>query len=224
MKKMNRGVTLMELVVASTISLVVILAVGQLDVTRILLSEQVRQSAGPGSEARLAMAQFVRDAQQADRVNVISETDVQLRIPQPCADLACTCTNDVPLPACLDAATAYRWVEYKLADTEIRLYDATGCGINQKFLDIKQPGGFAVEYLDAVAQAPPGGEPFSGSPDDNNVLSITVTTANPSAQEMTYVNTVTLRAGTYTNVNASGGDSGSGLDVQGVSAPPPPCV
>ena len=66
----QRGLTLMELLVASTISLVVILAVGQLDVSRILLSQQVRETSTVGSEAQLAVLQFVRDAQQADRVNL----------------------------------------------------------------------------------------------------------------------------------------------------------
>jgi len=223
----RRGVTLMELVVASTVSLVVVLAVGQLDVTRIFLAEQARQSAGMGSEARLAMSQFVRDAQQADRVNVVSGTNVQLRIPQADCD-SCACSPDgVPEPSCFNDSASYRWVQYKLDSTQkqILFYDdtASGCGAaaDRTFHDIKS-GGFSVRYRDtASVPAPPGGEPFAG--EDNNVLDIQVTTADSSGQAMTYVNTVTLRAGAYTNVGAGGGDSGLGLDVQGVSALPGTC-
>ena len=219
--KNDCGITLLELVVASSISLVVILAVGQLDVTRVLLSEQVRQTSNTGGEAQLAMAQFVRDAQRADRINVLGPANVQLRIPQAnCDSPGCTCLNNVPEPACFDQAAGYRWVQYKLAAPSILFYHDTvnGCGPDRTFHDIS---GFTVGYSDAVQRPPPGGEP---PVQDNNVLLVQVTTANGQAQAMAYQNTATMRAGAYTNVHAtSGGDSGTGLDVAGVSAPPAPC-
>ena len=212
----TRGVTLMELLVASTISLVVILAVGQIDVSRILLSQQARQTSTLGSEAQLAMLQFVRDAQQADRINVLGPTNVQLRIPAG----NCTPATGVPDPGCFDVAANYRWVQYTFVSPEIRFYDNTAggnCGVDRTFHDIS---GFVVEYL-PVAQAPPGGDPLV---QDNNVLRVQVTTANAQAAPMTYEDTVTIRAGAYTNLNAtSGGDSGRGLDATNVSPPPGAC-
>ncbi len=217
----TRGLTLMELTVASAISLVIILAMGQVDLTRLLLADQARNEASRGSEASLVMASLIRDAQRADRVNLLSPSEVQLRIPHPTCGAACACTNGVPTALCLDQAGAYRWVEYKLVRSDVVFYGntANGCGTSRAFRDI---GGFTVRYLDA-SQAPPGGDP---QVQDNNVLQVMVTTTDPQAGSMTYTNTATLRAEAYTNLitrSMGSGDSGVGMDTAGVSAPPSGC-
>jgi hypothetical protein len=209
----------MELVVASTISVVVVLALGQVDVTRLLLSQRVRDTAQTNSEALFALAALVRDAQQADRVNVVSASDVQLRLPAG----NCVVPAGVPDPGCFDNPANYRWVEYKLAGTTVQFFDDTAggaCGVDRTFYDITA---LSVAYVDAVTQAPPGGEPFAASQADSNVLQVQMTTApSQTGDAMTYTDVVTLRAGVYSNVNASGSDSGSGL-ASAASVLPTPC-
>ncbi len=219
MMKSADGVTLMELMIASTISVVVVLGLGQLDVTRLLMTQHVRDTGRMGSEAALAMAQLARDVEQADRVNLVSlnPADVQLRIPQ-------APVGGPPAPTYFDLPSSYRWVEYKLFGTEIRFYDRTetgNCEADRTFRDI---GTFAVAY-DDQAKAPPGNdEPFAPETTDNNLVSFHITTvATPAVDMIDYHDTVALRAGAYTNVNAGNGDSGIGLDWQGNAPRPGTC-
>ena len=209
--------TLTEVLIASVVGLAVVLSVGQVDMTRIHLMNQVLQpQAVILSEASLAMHHMITHLMQADRVIVLSADNVQFRTPQ-----------DV---TALDSPASYRWAQYQLIDSPsdsdtqpdtINFYDdtAAGCSVDAKF-GVSSPGpnviigmALSVIYHDEDSPAPPGGDPPM---DDNNTVRISVTPSwsqisPPSTVTETNSGSVTLRAGAYSDVNAGAGDSGTGL-------------
>jgi len=207
-----RGITLLELLVASVLGLVVLLAIGQVDVTRVLLGQKVRTTTQFQSEAGLAVAHMTRQLVQADRINLISSDNAQFRY--------VVCPTEPPDPACYDDANNYRWAQYAYRDTDadgtpdaIRFYDDTNadCGVDLDFHDISN---LTVAYRNETPEAPPGGEP---PVDDNNVLEMTVEWTEPqSGTVYPYRGEIAIRAGAYTNVT-------TGLAPPGVSGPPASC-
>ncbi len=213
-----RGFTLIELIIASGIAVVVILTVGQIDVTRTRLVEQViRPQTTFMTDTALAGQHLIKYLMQADRVNLISAGNIQLRIP-------------VNRNA-LDANAGYRWAQYRLIDTngdglpdEIHFYDDTvaGCGVDAKFGgagsgNFVYTSGLVITYKDETI-TPPGGEPPQ---QDNNVLEVSVsrTWTDLTTSQSTTVNStgeVTIRAGAYT-------DLATGLAPAGISDPPAVC-
>jgi hypothetical protein len=193
-----RGVTLLELLVASIVGLVIILAIGQLDVTRILLSQHVRTVVPMQLEAGLAVNHMTRQLMRADVVSLLGADNIYLRIPE--------CPTEPPPPECFDNAATYRWRQYRLADPgEDTLlyysYDTTSsCDADEQFLGVS---GLNIQY-DDVAPPPPGDDP---PVQDNNVLELAVSwtdrrgNADPADDIVyTYTSEVTIRAGAYTDV------------------------
>jgi hypothetical protein len=195
-----RGMTLIELMTATVLSVLVILAIGQVDVSRVRLSDEVRRRATAQSEAALALAHMAKSLQQADRIQWINPSDIQFR----------RFIGDPTAPGALDNAANYRWAQYQLVDINpvdgtmdtIRFYDDTagGCGVDDSF----GASGLTIQYRDE-AVAPPGGEP---PVQDNNVLQMTI--------EGRYTTEVTIRGGAYTDLM-------TGLAPLGVSDPPGSC-
>ena len=195
----TRGVTLIELLLVSVLSLVAILAIGHVDVTRVRLTQPIRQTTLNRSEAVPVLAQMAKLLRQADRINLLGADNVQVRIPQDRDNL--------------DLAGSYRWTQYRYdsGTKAIRFYDpASSCTVLLTFRDI---GSLAIQYQDE-SPVPPGGEPpVLPSGADNNVLGLTVT----STTAETVIGEVTIRAGAYTNLM-------TGLAPPGVSDPPTPCT
>jgi len=191
-----RGLTLMELVVASVLAVVVVLGIGSIDVARVRMQEEIRQTsdaASPGRmEAALTMITIRRGFENADRINLIGPSNLQIR---------------VPLGTTFDAAGDYRWDQYKLVGNELRLYSG-GCG-SPKVL-ASQITNLSVAYQD-VAAAPPGGEPPN---QDNNVLSYSLAWSD-GVRTQVFPGWVTIRSGAYTNI-------ATGLDGSGGDVSPPP--
>ena len=91
---MNRhGVTLLELLLASTIGFVILLALGHVDVTRIRMSQDISQRSQILGEASLALVSITRDLELADQVLIFSDAActtpavsngrcIQIRIPE----------------------------------------------------------------------------------------------------------------------------------------------
>ena len=118
------GITLFELLVASVLGVVVALAMGQVDVSRIYHSQQVRGTATAQSEAGFAVTHMTKQVALGDRVNLASASDLQLR---------------VPIGTSFDLASNYVWKEYKYnsAAQELRFYDpAAGCTLAATFRDL----------------------------------------------------------------------------------------
>jgi hypothetical protein len=212
----DRGVTLFELLVASTISMVVLLALGSVDVSRIYLTNDIQRTVLLQSEAPTAIVQMGKELLQADRINLIATDpgNVQFRIPP--AD-----------PAQLDDGTSYTWSQYRLDSSarEILFFEDitnTGCTVDLRFQEID---GLTLEFQDTAA-APPGGDPSGTNltpPQDNNVLKMEAewintqgTAATTDDVTYTYPNVVTLRAGAYTDV-------ATGLSPSTPSDPPGGC-
>jgi len=195
-----RGVTLLELLIASSLGLVVLLALGQVDVTSIILGSHAKSLSTFQAEAAFSMTHLARSLQQADRANLKSSSNVQIRIP--------TGTS-------FDDPDNYNWVQYRYdsGSKEIRYFDpASSCIVATRFRDI---GSLDVHYLDE-SPPPPGDDP--PVPGDNNVLEFTVSsTTDPQTNTtFTFTGEVTMRAGAYTGLM-------TGLTSAGVSEPPAAC-
>ena len=198
--KSELGVTLLELLLASSVGMVVLLAMAHVDVTRILVGQDARDLSEIQAEPSFALTHLTRSVIQADRVNLISASNIQIRIP--------------PRPETgLDDPNNYRWVQYRLNGTEIRYFTTGPCAVASRFRNV---GSLQIQYRDE-SPAPPGGEPLAGL--DNNVLAITVasTVVNPQiGQAVSVTGEATMRAGAHTNLM-------SGLLPPGVGDPPASC-
>jgi hypothetical protein len=192
--KASAGFTLVEILSAVTISLVIILGIGQVDVTRILIKEQVLIF----DQSAAAMTHIAKQLQQADRINLISAQSIQFRIPlnQPAGNL--------------DNAANYKWSQYRYDGTanQILFFDNIGtptptCGVDRTFTGISAMN---LQYQNEEPIAPPGGEP---PVQDNNILLLTVS----NRTNATLTTQVTIRAGAYTNLM-------DGLAPSGTSNPP----
>ena len=202
------GVTLVELVVASTLGIAVILAVQRIDALRINLMGEIRRvSSEAPSEATRALSHMAAMLEQADRVILQGAGDIRARIPL---------ANDLDNPA------NYQWVQYRLVasaeGSQVQFYRLIGdCTPDDRFLYITS---LVVTY-EPVALAPPGGEPTTanfpnlGAGQDNNVLTIRLDSTDRQTNETTtYWAGAALRAGTYTDVTTG---------VSDVSPPPGGC-
>lgn len=169
------GFTLIELLTATVLSVIVLLAIGEVDVARVRLSQEIRQRGQHQAEAAFALAFMARSLQQADRVVLLSPTSVQFR----------RFTGNPAVAGALDNAANYTWGQYRLAGADVILTDA-GCAVNEIFAAVNS---LDLQYVDE-APAPPGSEP---PVQDNNVLQI-------STDSGRYTTEVVLRAGAYTNV------------------------
>ena len=193
------GITMLELMIASVIGIVIMLALGNIDATRVYLTNQIRSSSTSLSDASFAVSLAIRDIQQADRVVVLNPTSLQVRIPLPAA------ATDLDNPA------NYKWVEYQYDDVarEIILYDpATSCTVRQRFgrctaNDAVCFSGLNIRYGNE-SPAPPGGDPNGPSlnpPDDNNTLQFTISwTDSKTNVTQSLTNQATMRASAYTNL------------------------
>ncbi len=167
-----RGFTLIELFTAMALSMIVVLAIGQIDVSRVRLSQEIRRRAP--AEAAFALAYMARSLQQADRIVLLSLTSVQFR----------QFTGDPTAAGALDIPANYTWGQYRLVGLDIVSYSAS-CAVNEAFTALNS---LDIQYADE-APAPPGGDP---PVQDNNVLQIIV--------DGRYTTELTIRAGAYTNL------------------------
>ena len=236
----RRGFTLMELMVASTIAIVVAAGIITMDAGRARMEvELVDRSQQDTEEQQVGLASLLlaRDFQQADRVNILNTGqpgtppytgpagfgNVQIRIPV-------GCMGAPPPPACFDAAGNYQWIQYRRVGNELWRYDNTGAGCGGVEVVARELGatpqnrGFEVSYQDATIDPPWA----VGGPDDTNVLEHHVTWNNgltgSKAKEHTFSESSTMRAFGYMDVNrgvAGAGDSGTGLAPDNTVAPPP---
>ncbi len=188
-----RGVSLTEILIASMLAGIVLVALGRVDLVRYQMADSSNADLGPQSEARYALAHIVKELQQADRINLVSPTSVQLRIPP-----------ITGVPSDFDLAAKYRWDQYWLSGGTINFASpSAGCAPTLRFLNI---GTLTIAY-DPTAP-PPGG----------NLVQVTVTATNPrTGQVFTYAGQATLRAGSYTGLTTGlTTQTGAGFDPPAV--------
>ena len=216
--------TLTEVLVASTVAVVVIIAITRFDVNRMRLEKELRERSGLFSEQHrliLAINQITIAIQQADRVTVLGilgHNTLQVRIPVGCSGAT------PPDPSCFDNAADYQWDQYGVTTGELRWYQNIGTGCNTPTVLAKEIALFGVSFTDQ-ASPPPGGDPPG---QDNNLLWYTLrwdnglTGSEQRAQE--FQGHITSRAISYSNLNGTATDSGSGLAPPGTGNPPgAPC-
>ncbi len=142
----QRGVTLMELLIAMIIGLFVLLAFGGIDVSRIFLTNEANANAGFQTNAAYAVGHISRELMDVDRIVLISSTNMQMRR---------------VVGANLDLVASYDWTQYRYdaGTDEIFLYQQTedGCSGYLLAANISSLGFvFADESV-----VPSGGEPGS---------------------------------------------------------------
>lgn len=214
-----RGTTLTELLAASTIGLVVLVALGQMDVARVRMYEYIRHgtpSGQPGtppdaSEGGFALADLLDDLKQADRVVLVETSTSEIA-----AAGARTVLIRAPGDGDLDTPTTYTWKQYALRGDRILRYDGMRCAEPMAYHGISD---FRVRYVD-IAQPALGGDPFGSQAWDNNVVRVTV-----SSGAYKVWGVATIPAAAYTNVHAGCAgdrcDSGDGLAGTHWDAPDP---
>ena len=213
----ERGMTLTEVLIASALGVVVIIALYAVDNARFRIYEDLRKRSAVGSEtyAALAALHIAKHLERADRLNIPSSGVLQVRIPA-CAKLA------DPV-ACLNDPTKYQWDQYRLnaAATELDFFINTGAGCGTRTPLAGQITALSFTYKDEVTLRPPGGEPAN---QDNNVVKYALTWANgPPRTGRTHVfgSEVTSRAIPYSDVGVTGNESGCGLLPCGPPIDPP---
>jgi hypothetical protein len=246
-------VTLTEVIVASALAVVVAMGIMMTDVSRFQMEQEIRTMAGPtvsGQQdphqaAATVVMHLTKHLMRADRFvlintgipgerpsGAVNSADIQLRIPE--------CPASPPSPSCFDAATTYRWHQYRLVGDELRFYLDTHNTVlpcsNVKVLS-RQISEFTIAYLD-TAPPPPGEDPFPTPPSpnlaDNNIVAFRLKwdDGGSPAQTHEFRGSAVFRSTPYSDVNAdcagsgiAGGpcDSGTGLSPAGISNPPSSC-
>jgi len=182
----QRGITLMELLIAVVIGLFVLAAFTGIDLSRIFLTNEANANAGFQTNVAYSLGHISRELLDADRVVLVSSSNMQIRR---------------VVGTDLNSADSYDWTQYRYdagAGT-IQLYQQTEAGCSNYLL---------AENITAVQFAfsdesitPPGGEPLSGQ--DNNMLQITVTSEDPiTHRQLTMRSTVAIRNGAHSNVSS----------------------
>jgi hypothetical protein len=116
------------MMLAVTLSAVVILAVGQADVSRVRIGVDMR--AHGLREGGLALVYMARSLQAADQVSLVNPTTVKFR----------EFTGDPTAAGALDVPGNYTWRQYRLVPCAavqcIELRRATGCALEERFQNI----------------------------------------------------------------------------------------
>lgn len=180
----SRGFSLMELLIASTLAGIVLVALGKVDLARFTMAETSNSDVALQADARYALAHIVRELQKADRVNLVNASSMQLRIPEG--------TN-------FDVAANYHWEQYWYTAQEIRFVAAAAggapnCGApTTRFASLSS---LTLAYT------------------SNNVLAVTVTATSPrTGQVFTYAGEATLRAASGMDLNTGlTTQTGAGFD------------
>ena len=225
--------TLMELILATGISLVILGVVFFMDVGRTRMHQDQRlNSAVLTEQAGAALSGVVRLTkylEEADRIVLPKAETVQFRTyigATACAG-GTACPNMLttpppaapPDPCCFDVSANYRWDEAAHAGAnQLILWDNTGGGCGVSRVLATQITSATFQFANDVAPPPPGGEP---SPNDLNLLQYIVTWDDGVNRSQIFAGQVASRAIPYSNLGASATDSGQGLAVSGATSPPP---
>ncbi len=238
----ERGFTLIELMIATSLTAIVMLALGTADATRVRIEQELRERAKiNGSEemrAALAATRLTKSLERADRI-VIRNSGGGVApgvVPGGPANRAVVQLRHVECPGtpdatCLDDPTRYSWEEYRRVGNELEyLYPVTStCPAPQVFA--AEISSFTMQFRNAKPVEPPGGDPFAPDPADNNTVEFALEWDNQltglDRRRHEFRQEVTSRNISYTDMNANlapgNGDSGTGLAPAGISNPPSPC-
>lgn len=203
----RHGLTLMELIIASVLGVLVIIALGQVDVTRLLTVERVRDNSESYQEGLFAMNHMLKELEGADKIELAGPTSVQFRIP--------TVVPGTP------PTFTFTWHQfrYDAGAGVLWFYPNNACGAGRKVA--RNLSGVTFAYTN-VSPTPSGGEPLgAGVPggianlapgEDSNVLQLEVQVPEPATGTLRALRQkVTIRAAGYTATAINGLDPGGPL-------------
>jgi len=212
------GVTITELLVASTIAAVIALGLSTIESHRAQMQQALRRQAGLLSskdEAAQAVLFLTRAIEQADRINIINPGTVQLRSFRPTVDTLvppCACTTGSMDSCCFNIAGNYVWEQfsYDLPTKQVWWYrgTTTGCADMMRLAD--QMTAMTIQY-----QSP-----------GLDMLQYDLLWDDENGESRAFRGSVYSQAVSYASESSemvAAGDSGFGSDWSGVSPPPPVC-
>lgn len=174
-----------ELLIASAIGFIVILVVGQTDVTRVLLAEQARGRATQYMEAVYAMNHMLKQLKNADRVVLVERGNNPPAAPY--AKVMFRVPTSVTSAGTAGNVNNYTWRQYSHTGpllNQVLFYDNIPIGGPCPPVTSKIAfgiTGLVLRYMDE-SPAALGGDPIGthlAPPEDNNMLKIEITTPDP---------------------------------------------
>ena len=117
MHPMARGVTLLEIMIASAIATVIAFGLMMVEGTRARMTEEMRHRVEDEPErknAALAALRITKELETADLFNPSSGTTTLLNVRIPECPTPPTCS--------LDSFASYQWVQFRLTGNELRMY------------------------------------------------------------------------------------------------------
>lgn len=118
MSRVEQGVTLLEVMIASAIAAIVAIGISTIEGSRARMTEEIRRQAGlmepERKNAALAAVHLAKALETADRFNFPAAGVYQMRLP--------VCPTTPPDPSCFDDADNYEWRQYRRNGNELRLY------------------------------------------------------------------------------------------------------
>ncbi len=208
LKGSKSGFTLAEVLISSLLMSVVAIGVYSIDVSRLRIQNDLRRATGATSDdlsTELAVLHIQKNLEKADRV-VMLDTNADLIWD----GIMVRTTTGVNLADASDQNN-YRWDEYRLGGggNDLLYFSGIAPICPGATTLARQITGLTFSFRDEGPN-PPGGQPvFATGPEDNNVVSYTVSW-NDGTRSHGFVGEVTLRAAPYSNLNTANGDSGEG--------------
>ena len=223
----QRGVTLTEVLVATTIAVIVVVGFTLTDLGRSRIEQDLRKRAGPRIaqiKPTLALQHLAQRLEQADRLIIVNSGTPGgfgiLRVRR--AGVGCP---EPIQPTCYTTAAGFVWEEYRRNGTNLEFVEIPGgvCAAPTVLSD--NVTSLTFRFADESPCQPFG---VSG-PQDNNTLAY-VLTWNDGTQQQEFVGQMTSRLiscstlpSTSFDPGTGTGDSGIGLAPVGVSDPPAAC-
>ena len=223
----RRGLTLLELLLATAISMVILAAVFLMDVSRTRMHQGLRDTSAvlteQGRAALSGVLQLTKFLEPADRIVLVSGSNVQFRTFEGDTDAGpCVgCAGSPPPSCCFDLGGNYRWDQAALVGDALTLWRNTEAGCGTSRVLARQITSATFQFGNDVAPPPPGGEP---GPNDLNLIEYSLTWDNGVTRSQVFAGQVTSRAIPYSSLGATTADSGTGLAPAGVSDPPASCA
>lgn len=212
------GVTITELLVASTIAAVIALGLSTIEGNRAQMQQALRRQAGLTSskdEVAQAVLFLTRAMGQADRINIVNPSTLQVRSFRPTIDTLvppCTCTTGSIDSCCFNIAGNYVWEQFShdLPTKQLRWYRGTTTGCTDMIRLADQMTAMTIQY-----QSP-----------GLDMLQYDVLWDDENGESRAFRGSVYSQAVSYASESfemVAAGDSGLGSDWTGVSPPPAVC-
>jgi len=205
------GMTLTEVLIATTLAMVVLFGILTADVARFRMGEDIRKHSSVMSPERgnaaLAVIHLAKHLERADRLDLGNTVPglYQIRWPAGCI------VGGVLQPVtCFNKQESYEWDQYQLTGNQLKFNTVTTDPLGNRTCGAwtvlsRQIAAFTLQYIN-------GGFPPPGTPPldvDNNMAQFALQWSDPtSGLNQTFQSQVAIRARAYTNVDTRGAPPG----------------